>query len=151
MGEKIGDIVSAILLLAFAIAMFASSLGFPPPGQPNDPGTAALPRIVAGALGALAVVQLVRPEKGEQLPRGWAALRVVGIMVLMGAYASILEAAGFMLATTLFLLCAILMAGGRRPLLLVVVPPVLSVTIFYLFFRLLEVRLPTGFVEGLLF
>lgn len=151
MGEKIGDIVAAILLLALAVAMFAISFGFPPPGQANDPGTAALPRIVAGALGVLAVVQLGRPEKGEQLPRGWAALRVAGIVALMGAYASILEAAGFVLATTLFLLCAILLAGGRRPLFLVVVPPVLSVTLFYMFSRLLEVPLPRGFVEGLLF
>ncbi len=151
MREKVGDIVSALLLLTFAVAMFGLTFGFPPPGQANDPGTAALPRLVAGTLGVLAVLQLIRPEEGEPLPRGRAALRVAGIVGLLAIYAAILEALGFILASTLFLLGAIVLAGGRQPVYLILIPPVLSVALFYVFYRLLEVSLPRGYVEGLLF
>lgn len=151
MRDKAGDIVSALLLLAFAAAMFLLTLGFPAPGQANDPGTAALPRIVAVGLGVLAVLQLVRPGVWEPLPRGRTVLRLVGIVGLLVVYAMVLEILGFILASTLFLLGAIVLAGGRRPLYLVLIPPVLSVVLFYVFYMLLGVPLPRGYVEGVLF
>lgn len=151
MREKAGDIVAAIVLLAFAIAMFGLTFGFPAPIQAGDPGVASLPRIVAGGLGALAVLVLLRPEIGEPLPRGWAALRVVGILVLLFAYVGLLEPLGFTLASTLFLFGAMLLAGALNPLYLVIVPPGLSLTLFYVFYRLLEVALPRGIIEGILF
>jgi putative tricarboxylic transport membrane protein len=140
MREKVGDVASAILLLVFAVAMFGLTFSFPPPGQLNDPGTAALPRIVAGSLGDV-----------ESLPRGRAALRVSGILVLASAYAATLEPLGFMLASTLFLLGAMLLAGARKLLYLVLVPSGLSLVLFYVFYRLLEVSLPRGLIEGVLF
>lgn len=151
MRDKAGDFISAGLLLAFAVAMFAVTFSFPPPGQANDPGTAAFPRIVGVALAVFAVLQLLRAERGEPLPRGQAALRVVGILALLAAYATVLELLGFILSTTLFLLCAILLAGARRPLYLILLPPTLSVVLFYMFSRLLEVSLPRGVIEGVLF
>lgn len=151
MREKAGDIISAVLLLAFAVAMFGLTFGFPPPGQQNDPGTVALPRIVAGGLGLLALLLLTRPRGGEPLPRGRAALRVAGILVLAFAYAAALEPLGFILASTLFLLGAMLLAGARKLLYLILVPPGLSILLFYVFYRLLEVALPRGLVEGVLF
>lgn len=156
MREKAGDIAAALLLLVFAVSMFVLTLGFPPPGQPNDPGTVALPRIVAVGLTVLAVLLLIRARGGEPLPRGRAALRVAGIMVLAVAYAAVLEPIGFILASTLFLLGAMLLAGARHVgarqiLYLVVVSPGLSLALFYLFYRLLQVSLPRGILEGLLF
>jgi putative tricarboxylic transport membrane protein len=149
--ERAGNIVSAALLLVLAVTVFVLTLGFPPPGQPNDPGTAAFPRMVAVALGVLAVVQLLRPDRREPLPRGSAALRVAGILGLLLAYALILEALGFVLSTILFLLGALLLAGTRRPLYLIAVPVGASVVLFYVFYELLEVSLPRGVLEGLLF
>ncbi len=151
MREKAGDIVSALLLLAFAATMFGLTLGFPAPGQANDPGTAALPRIVAVGLGVLAGLQLLRPGKWEPMPRGRTVLRLIGIVGLLVVYAIMLETLGFILASTLFLLGAIILAGGRRPLYLVFIPPALSVVLFYVFYVLLGVPLPRGYVEGLLF
>lgn len=151
MRGRAGDVVAALLLLGFAVAMFVLTLGFPAPGQPNDPGTAALPCIVSVGLAVLAVLLLMRARGGEPLPRGRAALRVVGIMVLAVAYAFLLEPLGFILASALFLLGAMLLAGARQVLYLVIVPPSLSLALFYLFYRLLEVSLPRGIVEGLLF
>lgn len=78
-------------------------------------------------------------------------MRVAGVLILLLFYTVVLEMFGFILASALFLLGAILLAGARRLLYLVMIPPILSVALFYVFYRLLEVSLPRGFVERLLF
>lgn len=151
MRDRAGDIVSGALLLALVVAIFVITPGFPPPGQPNDPGTAAFPRIIAGALGALALILLVRPERGEPLPRGRDALRVAGVVGLLLFYVAVLELLGFILATFIFLVGALLLAGARRPLTLILVPTGVSVVLFYVFYELLRVSLPRGIIEGMMF
>ena len=151
MREKAGDIAAALLLLIFAAAMFVLTLGFPAPAQPNDPGTAAFPRMIAVALAVLALAQLLRPKETGALPRGGAALRVGGVLALLVAYAALFEALGFVAATALFLLGALLLAGIKRVAYLILVPVGVSVVLFYLFYELLEVSLPRGLLEGLLF
>lgn len=151
MREKAGDIAATLLLLIFAVAMFVLTLGFPAPGQPNDPGTAAFPRMIAVALVVLALAQLLRPGETGTLPRGAAALRVGGILALLFVYAALFETLGFVTATMLFLLGALLLAGIKRVAYLILVPVGVSVILFYLFYELLEVSLPRRFLEGLLF
>lgn len=151
MREKAGDIAATLLLLIFAVVMFVLTLDFPAPGQPNDPGTAALPRMIAVALGVLGLTQLLRPEEVEALPRGGAALRVGGILALLFVYVALFEALGFLIATGLFLLGALLLAGIKQVPYLILVPVGVSVVLFYLFSELLEVSLPRRFLEGLLF
>lgn len=151
MREKAGDLAVTLLLLVFAVVMFVLTLDFPAPGQPNDPGTAAFPRMIAVALGALALTRLLRPGQTEPLPRGGAALRVGGILALLVVYAALFEALGFVIATMLFLLGAMLLAGIKQVPYLILVPVGVSLVLFYLFSELLEVSLPRGFVEGLLF
>jgi putative tricarboxylic transport membrane protein len=149
--DRAGDIVSAGLVLAFAVAVFLVSLGFPPPGQPNDPGTAAFPQLIAIGLGVLALLQLLQLGETEALPRGSGALRVVGVVVLLFVYVQMLEPLGFVLSSALFMLAALLLAGARRLLTLLAVPIGVSVVLFWVFYRVLSVPLPRGFVEGLLF
>ncbi|MEW6637640.1 MAG: tripartite tricarboxylate transporter TctB family protein, partial [Actinomycetota bacterium] len=120
------------------------------PGQPNDPGSAAFPRMIALALAALAILQLLRPQRGWSLPQGAAAARVAGVVALLAAYAALLEPLGFILASFGFLLAAFLMAGVRKPLFLTFLPAAISVTLYYVFYELLEVPLPQGLIEGLL-
>ena len=45
---------------------------------------------------------------------------------------------------------ALLVSGTRRISYLALGPVLISVVLFYAFYELLEVSLPTGFVEGLL-
>lgn len=151
MRERAGDIVAGVVLLALVVTVFVITLDFPPPGQPNDPGTAAFPRLVAGALGVLAVMLLVRPEQGEPLPRARDALRVAGVVGLLLFYVAILEPLGFILATIIFLVGALLLAGARSLLVLVLMPAGVSVALFYVFYELLRVSLPRGVIEGILF
>jgi putative tricarboxylic transport membrane protein len=149
--NRTGNRVFAVLLLILAVGMFAATLGFPPPGQADDPGTATFPRMLAGALLALAVLQFLRPGEMEDLPRGGAAIRVSAIVALLLVYAVVLEPLGFMLATMLFLAVALVLAGARSLLSLTLIPVGVSFALFYVFNQLLSVSLPRAFLEGLLF
>jgi putative tricarboxylic transport membrane protein len=140
----LGDRVFALLLLAFAAAVFAYTFTFPQPAQPLDPGVTAFPRMVAVMIGVFALVILVRPEEGEALPRRSAAIRVVGTVLLLGVYAVIMDTVGFVVTTTLFLLAELLLIGVRRPTLLIFIPLGVSMGLFYLFRVFLEVPLPVS-------
>ncbi|MBA2375810.1 MAG: tripartite tricarboxylate transporter TctB family protein [Actinomycetota bacterium] len=148
--SKLGDRVVAGILLALAVGMFSYTLTFPGTLQPTDPGTAALPRILAVALGALAVALLLRPNEVALLPERDGALPVVGIVVLTAIYAAVLPILGFLISTILYLVGALLLMKIRRPVYLVLVPIAVSITLFGLFGLLLEVPLPYGFVERIL-
>lgn len=146
-----GNLISAGLLLLLAGIMFAATFGFPPPGQADDPGTAAFPRILAAGLGILAGLLFFGSGQTQALPRGPAALRVAGVLGLLLVYALTLEVLGFMAATVLFLIATLLVAGARNPLVLGLLPAGLSIALFYVFNQLLSVSLPRAFLEGVLF
>lgn len=46
--STLGDRWIATITLALGVAMLVLALRFPEPGQPEDPGTAALPQIIGG-------------------------------------------------------------------------------------------------------
>lgn len=150
MRERLAPIIPAALALLLAVGAFAVTFGFPPPAEANDPGAAAFPRLVAVGLAVLSVAQLVRPGSGEPLPGGGNALRVVGVLVLLLVYSVLLEPLGFILATVLFLFGTLLLAEVRKPLPLALIPVGVSAALFYLFYELLRVSLPTGLIEGVL-
>lgn len=150
MSTKLGDRVAAMLLLAFAVGIFAyTSFTFPPPAQPLDPGVTAFPQMVSVLIGVLAVAILVRPQEGEALPRGRAALRVIGTVLLLVVYAVVLDSVGFVITTAIFLLAELLLIGIRRPAPLILVPLGVSMGLFYLFRGFLEVPLPVSGLGGL--
>lgn len=140
----LGDRVVALLLLAFVAAVFAYTFTFPQPAQPLDPGVTAFPRMVAVMIGIFALFILLRPEEGEMLPKGNAAVRVIGTALLLGIYAVIMDTVGFVLTTALFLLAELLLIGVRRPTLLVSMPLGVSIVLFYLFRMFLGVPLPVS-------
>lgn len=146
---KLGDRVAAGLLLVFAVGVFAYTFTFPSPLQPQDPGVTAFPRMVTVLIGILALLLLLRPREGEPLPRGRAAIRVITTVLLLCVYALVLDTAGFVITTVVFLLAELLLIGVRRPVLLILVPIGVSVGLFYLFRVFLEVPLPINGIGGL--
>ena len=149
MPAKLGDRVAAGMLLAFAVGVFAYTFTFPAPLQDLDPGVTAFPRMVTVLIGVLALVVLFRPQEGEPLPRGRAAVRVVVTVLFLCVYAVVLDSVGFVITTVVFLLVELLLIGVRRPVLLVLVPLGVSVGLFYLFRVFLEVPLPVSGLGGL--
>jgi putative tricarboxylic transport membrane protein len=148
--STLGDRVVAGVLLALAVGMFLYTFTFPGTLQPTDPGTAAFPRILAVALGALALISLLRPQEVALLPERSGTVPLVGIVVLTALYAGVVPVLGFLVSTVVYLVGALLLMGVRSPVYLVLVPVVLSFALFGLFGLLLEVPLPYGFVERIL-
>lgn len=147
MESRTGDRVVASILLALAAAMFLYTFTFPSTLQPTDPGTAAFPRILAVALGVLALALIFRPDEGSLLPERSGAFPMVGIVILTAVYAGVLPLLGFLLSTALYMVGALILMGVRKPVYLALVPVGLSFALFALFGLLLEIPLPYGLLE----
>lgn len=143
------DRVIAVVLLAVALTLFVTTLGFPPPGQSFDPGTAALPRLVAVVLAALSVALLLAPERRAVLPHRQGLVPLGGILALTLLYALLLEPLGFPLITTAFVVAALLLIGVRRPLPIALTSVGLAAGLYLVFSVLLDVYLPLGPLEGI--
>lgn len=149
-GSLLGDrIIAAIVIVLGAVILFLA-FGFPAPGQPEDPGTAALPRLIGGALVILGIMLLFNSEKNIFLPEPGTRTRT-GLIIVAGiAYAFALTPLGFMLSSLIFMVLALLIMGIRSILRLVLVPIIVSVAVYYLFTDALGVYLPSGIIEGIL-
>lgn len=149
MTTNLGDRVAGVLLLALAVFVFVYSFTLPDPVQELDPGVAAFPRALAVVIGVLALVPLLRPQRGEALPRDGNAWRIIGTVLLLIGYALVLDVIGFVITTVLFILAELLLLGIRRPVTLIVMPLGVGLGLFYLFRVLLGVALPTSGLGGL--
>lgn len=138
------------IVLALATGLALATFGFPPSAQDSDPGTGALPRLVAGALGVLGILLLLRPEPASVAPAPGTRRRMTAIVVLTVVYVLVVETVGFPVTTFLFLVGAIRIMGVRRVPPLLLVPLLVTGVLYYLFAQLLAVYLPAGILEGVL-
>lgn len=146
----LADRILGAILLATAIFLGVMTLTFPAAAQRLDPGTAALPRLVAIGLGVLSLLLLVKPEPAEGGPEP-GRRRVLSAAVLATAvFALAIEPLGFPLAAAGYTLVGLLLMGVRKPLPLVLYPIVLALGLHLLFTVALSVYLPAGPLEGML-
>lgn len=146
----IADRVIGGVLLALALALGLFSLTFPPASQALDPGTAALPRLVAIGLGVLSVLLVLKPEPAESgVEPGRAGVLAAAVAATAG-YGLLIAPIGFPLATILYTIAGLLLMGVRKPLPLVLYPIGLALGLYYLFTAALSVYLPAGLLEGVL-
>jgi putative tricarboxylic transport membrane protein len=118
-GTPRADVALAIAVAAFAGLLWWEALKIPPPFF--DPlGSAAVPKAIAVALAALAIIILVRallalPWPARQPPRDYRPRPDIaaGIVVLVFAYVGVMQLRllGFELATILFLIAAAALLG----------------------------------------
>lgn len=143
------DRVIGIVVLILAVLLVVATLSFPS-ALGEDPGTAALPRLVAGALLILGVLLLVKPTPASVLPakdsRGRLAIIVTATLVA----GLVVEPLGFPVTMTAFLIVGMLVMGVRNPIGLVVFPLALSFGLYFLFTGPLSVYLPAGILTGVL-
>ncbi len=149
-GSLLGDRIIAVIVIALGAVVLFLAFGFPAPGQPEDPGTAALPRLIGGALVVLGVMLFFNCEKNIFLPEPGSRLRTGLIVVASVAYTFALTPLGFMLSSLIFMVFGLLIMGIRSILRLVLVPVIISVAVYYLFTDALGVYLPSGIIEGIL-
>lgn len=146
-GTKLGDRVIAACILALAVFLLFMAFGFPDPGQPEDPGTAALPQIIGFALLALSLMLVFNSEEAVFSPEKGSRLRTLLIAIVSLVYTFALTPLGFMLSTVIFMVAGLLIMGVRSPLRLVFVPVGVTLGVYYLFTEALGVYLPTGIIE----
>jgi putative tricarboxylic transport membrane protein len=149
-GSLLGDRIIAALVVALGAFLLVQAFRFPAPGQPEDPGTAALPQLIGAALVLLGVMLLFNTEKNSFLPEAGSRLRTFLIVVASVAYTFALTPFGFMLSTVVFMVVGLLIMGIRSIVRLVLVPLILAVAVYYLFTDALGVYLPSGIIEGVL-
>jgi len=115
------------------------------------PGPGFFPFWLGAVLGGLALIWLVqvslpagRPKEGAFLPERSGILRILAILVALGAMSGLMDLLGFQLTMFLFLgyLVRVL---GRQPLwLTAIVALVGSVGVYYVFGGYLDVQLPAA-------
>ncbi|MEY8567159.1 tripartite tricarboxylate transporter TctB family protein [Corynebacteriaceae bacterium 7-707] len=149
-GSLLGDRVIAGLTVALGAFLLVQAFGFPEPGQPEDPGTAALPRLIGAALVVLGIMLVFNSENNRFIPERGTRLRTACIVVASLAYTFALTPLGFMLSSLIFMVLGLLIMGIRSIVRLVLVPLVVTVAVYYLFTTALGVYLPSGIIEGIM-
>ncbi|MDI6835797.1 MAG: tripartite tricarboxylate transporter TctB family protein [Rhizobiaceae bacterium] len=135
--------IGAICVLAFAVAygIGASRIDY---SFSSDPlGPRAVPLMLAGVLGVLALFYLRSPGSSEGFPTGTLLLRVLAVPVVLVASVAVFEPAGF--AASIFLLT--LGTGlifGAPPLKALIGAAGHAALWWVVFDWLLEVYLPVG-------
>jgi len=152
---KIHDSLNGALLLAFAIAVYWHTLGFPEiPGDPVGP--ALFPRVIAIGMALCAIVLIVRglasPGPGSwaeipdwiRMPRLIVAFALV-VLGLLVAYL-FLDKIGFLVLAPL-LLTALMLVLQIRTVVAIPVAIGASFAIHAIFYKGLGVPLPWGLLE----
>ena len=156
---KVNDAVFGALLLLLGVAVLVAVQSFPRiPGQNVGPGL--FPGLIAAgmvACGALLVFGGVRDRDGapwvSMLPWTRSRPHVVAFAVTIGAvvaYIALANALGFLVVAPI-LMFAMLVAYGVRPRTAVIVSVVVTLAIWYAFYKLLRVPLPWGVLQRFAF
>jgi putative tricarboxylic transport membrane protein len=146
---------SGIFLVLFGGAVYLSARL--PLLDALGPGPGFFP-LILGVLGAVLslvlIAQLVRQPDGSAeapvedeepfVPEGTALVRIVGIVVLLGAAFFALDGLGYRITALLFISLLLFVLGVRNYLAIALVAIVLSFGVFHSFYYWLKVPLPIG-------
>jgi hypothetical protein len=139
------DRITAALLLAFSAAFAAGALKYYTWWGDSGPGSAFMPFWLSLAMGALALLLLVRKSReGEWLPSAEGLKRVLVVLGVTVAFVVLMQVIGMIVGIAIFL--AVLMRYlDRQPWWLTVVVSLAAAGVNWLVFeRWLRVPLPQG-------
>lgn len=140
----------AVAVVLIAVALLLVTLTFPASLQAEDPGTAALPRLIGGALLILGVALFLRPESATVAPPVGTRGRLAAVVIATILLVFLVVPLGFPITMALFLAFTLWLMGVHKPLGLVLYPVIAAAFLYYLFAELLDVYLPAGILEGLI-
>ncbi len=157
MREKRNDICSAIVLIAFAIFMYAASYWIPPTTS-DILGSRFFPRLVAGVIVLLSLIQLAgavsalkktdgEKEEGKK-KEGFSRPLILTVVALFAYYFLVLKA-GFVITSIVYLMfqSAVLMSKDdfkdkKKVIVLAVVAVAVPIFINTVFWRIFSIALP---------
>jgi hypothetical protein len=141
------DRVTAVLLLASAVAFSAGALKYYPYWGDGGPGSAFLPFWLGVAMAGLAVLLLLRKPVGEAidwLPRGEGRKRVLVVIGATAAFIAALKIIGMVLGTALYLIVLMRFLERHRWPLTVAVAAAAAGINYLVFAHWLRVPFPEG-------
>lgn len=146
------DKLAAVLLLGLSAGVFVVSRDFPE-GFGGTPGAAFFPRVVAGAIAALAVVLLARSlasrdSRAHRVSVGDAAAFALPVGLLVG-YVVAMQFVGFVAATVAFLVALMRYSGVEAYRTSVSLGVGVAIVLHYVFGEFLHVPLPEGSIVGI--
>jgi putative tricarboxylic transport membrane protein len=135
----------ALLILLFSLAYFVLAFAIKlPPSSDDSPFSARTFPLVLGPLAmALALALVLKPPGGEDVGRGLAWGRALGLLGLMALYALAIDRLGFVVTSALFLAGGFYVLGERRQYVLLPIAAVTALA-FWIMFTLLDVQLDWG-------
>lgn len=153
MTDRKRDIGCSILFLAFGIFMFVQSLPIMPI-MGKDLGSGFVPKIIAGAIIAIALLKLaltvLSKEKEKKLENDDNMVGGLLTIAALLVYMSLFQTAGFILSTALYLFAQITILSdenNRNLPLFGVISVVAPVAIYALFVYAIKMPLPAGFIS----
>jgi putative tricarboxylic transport membrane protein len=143
------DKVASILLILLGVGVFIISQSFPS-SVTKTPGPAFFPRVIAGGLAVLALVQFIYATVGDEI-RGHtitleSARRVAVPVGFLVGYVLLLPILGFFLVTVVFLIIVMYYSGARDLRVSVPLAIILGIVLQNVFVGFLHVPLPAGTV-----
>lgn len=150
--ERRLDVLTSLLFLGFGAFLYWQSLSIRPIVE-NDVGSGYMPRIVGGAIVALAGLKLAfsllrkeaepsrKGNEGDDNKGGFLTLAALILYVLL------FDKLGFLVSTTLYLIAQIFILSDHRNrnlLLFAVVSVTVSVIVYALFVKVFDLILPQG-------
>lgn len=135
----------AALALVLGAGYLWGSLAIPDISIGDPLGPRAFPILLGGLMALLGASILVWPTKGEAKAMG-VSLHTTGLVLLLGVYGYAIPRLGYPLATFLFLGAASRLLGERSWWIGGLISVGLSVGVFLLFTRVLDIPLPLGFL-----
>ena len=130
--------------LALALLFFVLAFSFPPPTKGQNVGPATIPLIWSAVLAVFAVLQFRADLTNHQGAKHGRVKLVLGLILLMVVFVTILPLVGFFPATMILLLGGIYAMGYRRHAMVAIVSVSMLVFCYVVFIRILGLPLPEG-------
>jgi hypothetical protein len=162
--DRRADVAVAFCVVLLGVFVLVAAQDVRPASIADPIGSRGAPHLVGAVLvlGGLALIlrravrwrheRIVVPAEGMEDDRGvppGSAIRALAIWTAAVVYVLVLPALGYLLATPIFL-GAVLWLLAIRSWMLVAVPLGFTIPVFLVFTLFLNVRLPTGILDGVL-
>lgn len=148
------DMITGIVLLAFAVFMFVASFDIPLDDE-EALGPQFFPQSICILLGLISSIFIAQGLKGKSAPGDNSQFElsdfirvVIPLAILAGAYLWLLVLFGFLIATTLALYIAFLLFNVKG-IKLLIFPPIIAVVFYLAFFVLLGIFEPPAQIFSL--
>ncbi len=156
------EIIVGLVVILFS-AWYYWQAGYLPQAAADPLGPAALPRFLAVSMILFGLAHIIvsyfrrnrlaedeEPDTLEGPARTRGNLRILGVIVLTGAYIATMELLGYVASTFLYLLFLIILLRVPSIKGLAISTVGVTLSLFFLFAKFLGVLLPVGFIEELI-